>query len=174
MAANLNSENISKVTDAEKKLTGSENPVKGGPTAQAQSHAGEPINSQTLHDITEGEKKITGGERVAGGPTATAQSILSGGNAANLGSNQTQTSGTGTFDSQTIHNITEAEKNITGSARPVAGGPAAAAQSHAGQPINSQTLHDITEGEKKVTGSERPVKGGPTAEAQSELSKSRS
>lgn len=77
MAANLNSENISRITDAEKQLTGQDEPVKGGPTAQAQSHAGESINSQTLHDITEGEKKVTGGERVAGGPTATAQSILS-------------------------------------------------------------------------------------------------
>jgi len=123
MAANLNSENISKITDAEKKLTGmnftnkaivvpsspraplsrgvtdlhltkshwpgilnrsdcfpgSQNPVRGGPTAQAQSNAGQPINSQTLHDITEGEKKVTGSERpVKGGPTSVAQSILSG------------------------------------------------------------------------------------------------
>lgn len=59
-------------------LLGSENPVRGGPTAQAQSHANEPIDSQTLHDITEGEKKITGGDRVKGGPTSTAQSILAG------------------------------------------------------------------------------------------------
>lgn len=50
--------------------------MKGGPTAQAQKHAGEPINSDNLHDITEGEKKITGGERVKGGLTATAQSEL--------------------------------------------------------------------------------------------------
>jgi len=76
MAANLNSENISKITEAEKKITGQDNPVQGGPTAQAQSHANEPITSQTLHDITEGEKKITSGERVKGGPTSTAQSIL--------------------------------------------------------------------------------------------------
>lgn len=77
MAANLTSDNISKITYAEKKLTGQDQPVKGGPTAQAQKHANEPITSQTLHDITEGEKKITGGERVKGGPTSTAQSILS-------------------------------------------------------------------------------------------------
>jgi len=57
---------------------GSENPIRGGPTAQAQKHANEPIDSQTLHDITEGEKKITGGDRVKGGPTSTAQSILAG------------------------------------------------------------------------------------------------
>lgn len=170
MAANLNSENISKITDAEKKLTGSENPVRGGPTAQAQSHANEPIDSQTLHDITEGEKKITGGDRVKGGPTSTAQSILAGGNAANSGSTETNS---GKLDSSTIHNITEAEKKLTGSDQVVAGGPTAQAQSNAGQTINSQTLHDITEGEKKITGGDR-VPGGPTATAQSELAKSRS
>lgn len=57
----LNSENISKITEAEKQITGSDQPVKGGPTAQAQSHVGETINSETLSDITKGEKKITGG-----------------------------------------------------------------------------------------------------------------
>lgn len=77
MAATLNSENISKITQKEKEITGKDEPVKGGPTSQAQSHAGEPINSQTLSDITKGEKVITGGERIKGGPTAEAQSILS-------------------------------------------------------------------------------------------------
>ena len=72
----LDSATISKITDAEKSITGQEGPVSKGPTAQAQSHAGEPITSEALHDITEGEKKVTGGERVKGGPTATAQSIL--------------------------------------------------------------------------------------------------
>ena len=72
----LDSATISSITEAEKKITGSDEPVKGGPTAQAQRHANEPINSQNLHDITEGEKKITGGQRVKGGPTATAQSEL--------------------------------------------------------------------------------------------------
>lgn len=48
----------------------------GGPTAQAQSHAKEPITSEALHDITEGEKKVTGGDRVKGGPTSAAQSEL--------------------------------------------------------------------------------------------------
>lgn len=72
----LDSNTISAITDAEKRLTGEDDPIKGGPTAQAQKHANEPINSQSLHDITEGEKKITGGERVKGGPTATAQSEL--------------------------------------------------------------------------------------------------
>ena len=72
----LDPEAISAITEAEKGLTGSDNPVKGGPTAQAQKHAGEDIKSENLHDITEGEKKITGGERVKGGPTAQAQSEL--------------------------------------------------------------------------------------------------
>ncbi|KAH9873129.1 hypothetical protein J1614_005527 [Plenodomus biglobosus] len=72
----LDSSTLSKITDAEKKITGHDGPVQGGPTAQAQKHANEPITSQALHDITEGEKKITGGERIKGGPTSTAQSEL--------------------------------------------------------------------------------------------------
>ncbi|KAF2712996.1 hypothetical protein K504DRAFT_449768 [Pleomassaria siparia CBS 279.74] len=72
----LDSETISKITEKEKNITGQENAVKGGPTAKAQQHAGEPITSQALHDITEGEKKITGGERIKGGPTSAAQSAL--------------------------------------------------------------------------------------------------
>lgn len=78
----------------------------------------------------------------------------------------------GKLDSETISRITHAESQLTGQAEPIAGGPTAQAQKHAGEPINSQTLHDITEGEKKVAGDR--VKGGPTATAQSELSKSRS
>jgi hypothetical protein len=171
----LDSENISKITQAEKKITNSDQPVKGGPTAQAQSHAGETINSQTLHDITEGEKKVTGGDRVKGGPTATAQSILGQGrNATPTSATITNNASAGRLDSETISQVTAAEKDITGSARPVQGGPTAQAQKHANQPINSRALHDITEGEKKITGQDTPVPGGPTATAQSEVSKSRS
>lgn len=72
----LDSSTISSVTDAEKRLTGDDDPVRGGPTAQAQKHAGETINSRTLHDITEGEKKVAGDAPVKGGPTAAAQSQL--------------------------------------------------------------------------------------------------
>lgn len=72
----LDAATISKITDAEKEITGSDEPAKGGPTAQAQKHVGENIGSDNLHDITEGEKKITGGERLKGGPTSTAQSEL--------------------------------------------------------------------------------------------------
>ena len=177
----LNSENISKITDAEKKITGSDEPVKGGPTAQAQSHVGETINSQTLHDITEGEKKITGGERVKGGPTSKAQSILGqqrneNTHGVNNTNNNTSNSATptGKLDSETISKITDAEKRITGFEDPVAGGPTAQAQKHIDGPIDSASLHDITEAEKKITGKDGPVKGGPTAAAMSQASQNRS
>jgi hypothetical protein len=42
--------------------------VKGGPTVQAQRHAGEPITPEVLHDISEGEKKISV-EHFEGGPS---------------------------------------------------------------------------------------------------------
>lgn len=71
----LDGQTISEINAAEKELTGQSAPVKGGPTAQAQKHANEPINASTLHDITEGEKAVAG-DRVKGGPTATAQSEL--------------------------------------------------------------------------------------------------
>jgi hypothetical protein len=131
----FNSENISKITNAEKKITGSDKPVKGGPTAQAQSHVGEPLNSQTLHDITEGEKKAAGGERVKGGPTSIAQSILgrarngtsntnnTNTNSAKAANTSNNTPGMATFDSNAIFKITNAEKRFTGSENPVPGGP---------------------------------------------------
>ncbi|KAF1919015.1 hypothetical protein BDU57DRAFT_511861 [Ampelomyces quisqualis] len=72
----LDSDTIGRITEKEKQITGEEGPVKGGPTAQAQKHANQPITSEALHDITEGEKKITGGERIKGGPTSAAQSEL--------------------------------------------------------------------------------------------------
>jgi hypothetical protein len=71
----LDSSTISAITAAERELTGKAQPVKGGPTAQAQKHAGESITSEALSDITAGEKKVAG-DRVQGGPTATAQSEL--------------------------------------------------------------------------------------------------
>lgn len=73
---NLDSETISEITRKEKKLTGESRPVKGGPTAQAQKHAGETVNADNISDITQGEKKITGeGAPVAKGPAAMAQSL---------------------------------------------------------------------------------------------------
>ena len=76
MAAKADSTTISQITEKEKEITGSDQPVKGGPTAQAQKHAGQDLDGNVISDITKGEKEITGGERVKGGPTSTAQSIL--------------------------------------------------------------------------------------------------
>ena len=68
---------MSKMTEEEKKITGQDNPVKGGPTAQAQKHANQSLNSEVIHDITKGEEKITGNPNpTPSGPTSTAQSIL--------------------------------------------------------------------------------------------------
>jgi hypothetical protein len=79
MASNLNSNTISEITEKEKELTGSDRPVKGGPTAQAQKHAGETISSAAVGDITQGERKITGEDGpIQGGPAAAAQSHLAG------------------------------------------------------------------------------------------------
>ena len=75
MAAKADSQTISQVTQKEKEITGSEQPVKGGPTAQAQKHVGKTLGSEVISDITKGEKEITGGERVKGGPTSVAQSL---------------------------------------------------------------------------------------------------
>ena len=176
MASNptLDAKKISEITELEKNLTGQDGPVKGGPTAQAQSHVGQPINADTISDITQGERKITGAEGpVKGGPASMLQSDITGNTTNTSATSSSLSDGhSGKLDSQTISAITDAEKQLTGKDNPVQGGPTAQAQSHAGQPINSDTLHDITEGEKKVTGGER-VKGGPTATAQSELGKSR-
>ncbi|KAF3006713.1 hypothetical protein E8E13_009292 [Curvularia kusanoi] len=182
MSVTIDSQFLSQITAAEKTLTNKDGPVPNGPTARAQKHVGQQLTSQVVHEITEAEKAITGAERpTKGGPTAVAQSILSteGGAGTNASASaSTSTSNTsqqhpGRLDSSTLHDITEAEKNITGQERPVKGGPTAKAQQHANEPITSEALHDITEGEKKVTGGER-VKGGPTSKAQSELGKSRS
>jgi hypothetical protein len=72
----LDSSTIPKNTTAKQNISGKEQPLQGGPTAQAQNHAGDNITSETLHDIAEGEKMITGGGRVKGGPTGTTQSEL--------------------------------------------------------------------------------------------------
>lgn len=77
MASHLNSSTISNLTEKEKELTGSDRPVKGGPTAQAQKHAGEKVTGSAVSDITQGERKITGQDApLQGGPAATAQSHL--------------------------------------------------------------------------------------------------
>ncbi|KAI4665372.1 uncharacterized protein J4E78_002832 [Alternaria triticimaculans] len=178
MSVQVDSNFISQITAAEKKITGKDEPHKGGPTAKAQQHVGQNLTAQVIHDITEGEKVLTGSDEVMkGGPTSIAQSALTAGSAPsnnnnnNTGANTSNASGK--LDSSTLSKITDAEKKLTGEDGPVPGGPTAQAQSHAKEPITSEALHDITEGEKKVTGGER-VKGGPTSTAQSELAKSRS
>jgi hypothetical protein len=185
LAIKVDSNFISQITAAEKTITKTDEPAKGGPTAAAQSHVGQELTRDVVHDITMGERKITGQEGpVQGGPTSVAQSYLTngGGNATSSSKSgsapQTSNSGNasgqhnGILDSATLSKITEKEKELTGQEHAVKGGPTARAQQHANEPITSQALHDITEGEKKVTGGER-VKGGPTSAAQSELGKSR-
>lgn len=184
MSVAIDSNILSQITAAEKTLTNKDGPIPNGPTARAQKHVGQQLTPQVIREITDAEKEITGSERpTKGGPTAVAQSILTSDGGASTTNSNTNTSTntssnasaqhTGKLDSSTLHEITEAEKDITGQQRPVPGGPTARAQQHANEDITSQALHDITEGEKKVTGGER-VKGGPTAQAQSELGKSRS
>ncbi|KAH7350445.1 hypothetical protein BKA66DRAFT_516408 [Pyrenochaeta sp. MPI-SDFR-AT-0127] len=181
----VNSHFLSRIAAAEKTLTNSDQPVKNGPTARAQSHVGKELDAEVIRAITEGEKSITGSEKpVKGGPTSVAQSILTSGSSADgegrstaartSSSKSRSTDGphTGVLDSNTLSKIAQAEKELTGEERPIRGGPTAKAQHHANEPITSQALHDITEGEKKITGGER-VKGGPTSTAQSELGKSR-
>lgn len=184
----LNSETISNITQKENQLTGQPEPVKGGPTAQAQKHAKESLtnNPKAISDITKGEENIThNGGPVPGGPAAfiISQATQAAKEAQEAASDiqqqqqhqqqqQTSTGPTGTLDSNTISRINHAENELTGQTQPVKGGPTAQAQKHAGEPI-APNLHDITEAEKAITGGER-VKGGPTSAAQSELSKSRS
>ncbi|KAK7963543.1 hypothetical protein PG988_010517 [Apiospora saccharicola] len=150
MASNnkLNSDTISDITAREKQITGQDDPVKGGPTAQAQKHANQTVNPDAVSDITQGERKITGAEApLQGGPAAMAQSMAT--QQAQAAGNSDGAHASGKLDSKTISHITAAEKELTGHDRPVKGGPTAQAQKHAKEPITSEALHDITEGEKK-------------------------
>lgn len=177
MSVTIDSNLLSQITAAEKALTNKDGPITDGPTARAQKHVGQQLTAQVIREITDAENAISGSDRpTKGGPTAVVQSILTSESGAGKNNNNTSNASeqhTGKLDSSTIHNITEAEKDITGKNRPVKDGPTAKAQQHANEPITSEALHDITEGEKKITGGER-VKGGPTSQAQSELGKSRS
>jgi len=80
---------------------------------------------------------------------------------------------TATLAPEVISKINKAEKKITHDNDPIANGPTAEAQQHAGERINGKVLHDITEGEKLITHQNGPVAGGPTAVVQSYLSKVR-
>ena len=163
LSITIDSDLLSQITAAEKTLTNKDGPITDGPTARVQKHVGQQLTSQIIHEITEAEKAITGSSGpTKGGPTAVAQGILTneggaGAKATTSASSSNSTSNasqqhTGKLDSSTIHEITEAEKNITGQEQPVQGGPTAKAQQHANEPITSEALHDITEGEKKITG----------------------
>jgi hypothetical protein len=149
LSITIDSDLLSQITAAEKTLTNQDGPITDGPTARAQKHVGQQLTSQIIREITEAEKAITGSNGpTKGGPTAVAQGILmnegSAGNKAST-SNSTSNSSTsnasqqhnGKLDSSTIHEITEAEKNITGQEQPVQGGPTAKAQQHANEPITS-------------------------------------
>lgn len=75
----LDGPTISNIAKKEKEITGKPRPVKGGPTAQAQKHSGEPITGETVAAVADGEKKVTGGSGPrAGGPAAWVQGLLSG------------------------------------------------------------------------------------------------
>lgn len=74
-SSKLDSQTISNITSKESEITGSSQPVKGGPTAQTQKHVGEEVSGAAVSDIVKGEMKITGesGPR-QGGPASTVQS----------------------------------------------------------------------------------------------------
>ncbi|KAJ6265025.1 hypothetical protein Dda_1180 [Drechslerella dactyloides] len=201
MSSRVDSSAVSKITQAEKDITGLDGPVAGGPTARAQQHAGEAITAGVLHDITEGEKLVMmdGTGPVKDGPTAVAQSELAkairegeivppsrGGpppdspSPISLSTTYTMTgehtvrpNTTATIDPPTISRIHDAERKITGEFDTAPGGPTEAAKRHAGERIDRTVVRDVVEGEKMVTGLDHGVKGGPAGVAQSVLTKSR-
>ncbi|KAI0430493.1 hypothetical protein F5Y09DRAFT_341666 [Xylaria sp. FL1042] len=78
---------------------------------------------------------------------------------------------------QAVSDITEGEKRVTGEDSPIAGGPAAVAQSietsasQLGQnnsigTLDSATISHVTSAEKGIAGQNEPAKGGPTVMAQ--------
>lgn len=72
----VDSDLISNITHKENEITYQPDPVKGGPTAQAQKHAGDKINDpNVVSDIVKGEDNITHlGGSVDGGPGSFAMS----------------------------------------------------------------------------------------------------
>lgn len=69
---------ISEITHKESHLTHQPNPIKGGPTAQAQKHAGDTLSDgHIISDIAKAEEGITHhGGPVPGGPAAFVQSEI--------------------------------------------------------------------------------------------------
>ncbi|KAL6704093.1 hypothetical protein ACN47E_008756 [Coniothyrium glycines] len=167
----VDSQFVSQITAAEKTLTNSDEPVRGGPTAQAQAHVGQELTAQVIHDIAAGEKVITHSDGpVRGGPTSVAQRLLTSLGSSSAGRNTTNNNGpaagSGILDSQTIQNITEAETKITGQDGPVRGGPAAVAQQHSGEKITSEVVSEINRGEATIVDNGDKMPGGPTSTAQ--------
>jgi hypothetical protein len=178
----IDSQLLSQITDAEKKITKKDGPVPRGPTARVQSNVHKELTAEIIREVTEAEKALTGSAGPnQGGPTSILQHILTTDSLDTKSNSNGNVTGRlpngsgehyGTLNSATMSKITAAEKQITGEDHAMNDGPTAKAQSHANEPITSQVLHEITEGEKKITGGKR-VKGGPTSTAQSELGKSR-
>lgn len=73
-----------------------------------------------------------------------------------------------TVESGEISEINQREKELTGQAEPVEGGPTAQAQSHVHEKLASgSVVSDIAKGEESITHNGAPVAGGPAAAAQS-------
>jgi len=75
-ASQIDAATVSRITEQEKKLTGLDGPVKGGPTARAQAHAtrGRTLDGAAVSDIAQGERHLTGADApMTGGPAAQAQ-----------------------------------------------------------------------------------------------------
>jgi len=77
------------------------------------------------------------------------------------------------LNSNTISDITQKEKELTGQDAPVKGGAAAAAMSNANKPLTGDVVSDITRGEQNTHGGGGPIAGGAAATAQSIASKVR-
>ena len=76
-AANLNPNTISAITEREKLITGEDGPVTGGPTAQAQKHAGQQLTQAIISDIMKGEQTLTGlNGPISGGPASLVQRMF--------------------------------------------------------------------------------------------------
>lgn len=79
-----------------------------------------------------------------------------------------------TVESDIISEIAQKEKELTGQAEPVKGGPAAQAQSHVHEKLSGgSVVSDIAKGEESITHKRAPVAGGPAAAAQSHASQAR-
>lgn len=82
--------------------------------------------------------------------------------------------GNRTVQSETISDITQREKELTGQPDPAKGGPTAQAQRHVHDKIaDGSVVSDIAKGEEAITHNGAPVAGGPAAAAQSQAAQAR-